>query len=222
MVTKFGKMFLSLGLIALAPAAQATVVSGALTGGSAFAHGGTFVKLDPAAHPFTVGSDNFNTNNLYAFDEVQNFTLKHDLVANLGQTLIKAGTVISSQVVFFDPLLKKTTAKGTVKFSSDVLAVISTQSALIASNYLGIPSVTYLDPLSVGLEPGIDFLKIGAPHPTDLKIVTLNSDSPGDMVRVITLGTAVPEPATWASLALGFGLLGGVVRWRGRPTLRLA
>jgi hypothetical protein len=34
--------------------------------------------------------------------------------------------------------------------------------------------------------------------------------------------SAVPEPATWAMMILGFGLVGGVMRRRQRQTVRYA
>jgi hypothetical protein len=69
------------GFLALSgPIRAASIVSGAVTGGSAFTAGGRFVELkapwgDASSPANTVGSANFMTPNLYGFDEVQNFKL---------------------------------------------------------------------------------------------------------------------------------------------------
>jgi hypothetical protein len=199
--------------------AQATVLVGSVTGGSVLGLG-SFTKLD-TTNPFTVGQDNFNTNDLYAFDEVQNFVLTDALIANLGLTNIAAGTRVNSHFVFFDPL-PNATVQGAITFDTPVLAAITQRSTLIASNYLGATGVSYLDPGSVGLEPGIDFVTLGNPDANTLRINFLTTDSPGDHFRVITLAGpgAVPEPTTWALMLAGVGMIGGVLRRRPRQAAR--
>lgn len=200
-------------LLGATPAAAA-IVSGVVTDGTVLGSG-TFVKLDPAL-AFSVGQNNFNTNNLYALDEAQSFTLTSDQIANLGLTSIAAGTKVNSHYVFFDPLATQT-LRGTLTFDTPVIAAITLRPALIASNYLGAAGVTYLYPGSVGLEQGTDFLTLGNPGANNLRINFLSSDSPGDHFRVITLAPAaagVPEPATWLTMIMGFGLLGQVLRRR--------
>lgn len=44
------------------------------------------------------------------------------------------------------------------------------------------------------------------------------SDSYGGYIDDVSLTAAVPEPATWALMILGFGLVGGVMRRRGTAT----
>lgn len=195
--------------------AEATILLGTITGGSVQVSdpAGGFVKLDPDAGGFTVGNDSFDTNNLYGFDELQGVTLTSALAADLGVASIAAGTRINSHLIFFDPKATQT-VRGSITFDTPVLSVITTRAKLIASNYLGSPGVTYLTPGSVGLEPGIDFVLPGFPGPDDLRAVILNADSPGDMMRVITAAAAVPEPATWAMLIAGFGVVGGAMRRR--------
>lgn len=65
---------------------------------------GTFVKLDPA-DVFAVGADTFDTDDLYAFDEDQNILLENPIRVDIGgeRGVIKAGTVVASHYVFFDP-----------------------------------------------------------------------------------------------------------------------
>ena len=48
------------------------------------------------------------------------------------------------------------------------------------------------------------------------------SESLGGYVDSIALSNAVPEPATWAMMIGGFGLVGGAMRRRGRMAVRLA
>lgn len=216
------KLFLSgLSVLLLATSsipASATVLSGVVDGGTVKGVG-SFVNLTGAA-PFTVGQDNFNTNNLYAFDEAQGFVLTDALIANFGLTNIAAGTRVNSHLVFFDPLARET-LQGTITFDTPVLAAITLRPQLIASNYLGAAGVTYLDPGSVGLEPGIDFIKLGSPDANSLRLQFLSTDAPGDHFRVITLASApVPEPATWAMMIAGVAAIGCAMRRRTKAALR--
>jgi len=225
-MSRFGFRAAIAALIGLgaATSGQATILLGSVTGGSVQSTNpaGTFVKLDPTAGGFSVGFNNFDTHNLYGFDELQNVVLTSALAADLGLASIAIGTRINSHFVFFDPLATQT-VRGSITFDTPLLGVITTRSKLIASNYLGAPGVTYLTPASVGLEPGVDFAISSFPSPNDLRIVTFNADSPGDAVRVITAASAVPEPASWAMLIAGFGIAGAALRrQRRRGALALA
>lgn len=187
--------------------ASATIVSGAVTNG-----GGTFVKLGlpfTASNPDnTVGNDTFQNLNLYGFDEGQNIVISTNLsvddVANglgggAGNGTLASGTVVASHYVFFDPA-GTASQKGVITFDSDVLAVISSTGRLAASDFLISTGVTYLNPTARGLEAG-DFVTI-----TGLREISVNwtASSPGDYIRVLTaFSPAVPEPSTWALLALG-------------------
>jgi hypothetical protein len=196
--------------------AHGAVISGNLNGGSVNGIG-SFVKLDPIAIGFSVGNDNFNTKNLYAFDERQGATLTAALAANLGITNIPVGTRINSHFLFFDPLARET-LQGNVIFDTPVIAAITLRPQLIGSNYLGNANVTYVTPASFGLEPGTDFVTLSSPNANSIRINFLTADSPGDHFRIITAApvAAVPEPATWALVILGFGLIGGAIRQRNR------
>lgn len=200
--------------------AGATIVSGVIDGGSVQGVG-SFVNLNGTG-PFTVGQDNFNTNNLYAFDEAQNFVLTDELIANFGLTNVAAGTRVNSHFVFFDPLARET-LQGTITFDTPVLAAITLRPQLIASNYLGAAGVTYLDPASVGLEPGVDFITLGSPGANNLRLNFLTTDAPGDHFRVITLASGlspVPEPASWAMLIAGVAAIGAAMRRRAKVAVR--
>src|SRR5215471_2175205 len=94
--------------LTLSVSAQATIVSGTVTGGSALAAGGNFVKLTvPLSNPFgppnSVGNDNFQSPNLFGFDEDQNILLLAPLMVDVGSNPIPAGTTVASHYIFFDP-----------------------------------------------------------------------------------------------------------------------
>jgi PEP-CTERM motif len=213
---KYIALLISAVISAISIPAHSAVISGTVSGGSVNGFG-SFVKLNAATAGFAVGNDNFNTKNLYAFDERQGVTLTAALAANLGLTNIAFGTRINSHFVFFDPRARET-LQGNVTFDSPVIAAITLRPQLIGSNYLGNANVTYLTPASFGLEPGTDFVTLSSPDANSIRINFLTADSPGDHFRIITAApvAAVPEPATWALMILGFGLIGGAIRQRNR------
>ena len=205
--------------IGLTPSAQASTISGTVTGGTAFAAGGTFVKLtpplpNPFGPPNSVGNDTFQSPNLFAFDELQAVLLAAPLLVDVGAN-IAAGTLISSQYVFFDPGPTQTVV-GTVNFSTTVLAIITSTGNLAASDFLG-AAVNYLNPAARGLEAG-DVVTISGPNQI---LFSVAADTPGDYVRVITAATpvaAVPEPSTLT--LVGMGVVAFVRRLRSRSFAR--
>lgn len=182
--------------------ALAAVTGGSLTGGTAFINGGSFQIIAP---PATVGRDNFNNDNVRAFDERQRFTLSSALAVDAGST-IAAGRVVNSHAVNFDPRRGRT-AIGTVVFNGPVLGIIWTRSKLMASNFLGASGTTYLTPGNVGFETRQD----SASFSGNTVSFRLTASSPGDTFRVIT---AVPEPSTWAMMLIGFGMISTALRRR--------
>lgn len=112
-------------LIATAVPASGTIISGTVTGGTALAAGATFVKLSvPLSNPFgspdSVGNDNFQSPNLFGFDEDQNILLTAPLSVDVCASPIPAGTVVASHYVFFDPGPTENVI-GTVNFDSNIL-----------------------------------------------------------------------------------------------------
>ncbi|MEO1573333.1 MAG: hypothetical protein AAFU65_00050, partial [Pseudomonadota bacterium] len=77
-------------------------LSGSVTGGSAASAGGTFQQLcDPIG---TIGNNNLQSNDLFAFEEATGVTLASDIVVNLPEdTVIPAGTRLNSYYVAYDP-----------------------------------------------------------------------------------------------------------------------
>jgi len=197
--------YCAVGFLALAGCLSADeITGGAVTGGSAFTAGGVFMLLTtPLANPFgppdSVDKNNFQSPDLYAFDE-SSTVLGANLIVNVGSSPIPAGTVVSSEYIFFDPGPSQHIV-GTVTFATDVLGVITSTSDLAASDFLGAPGVNYLDPANRGLEAG-DSVTISAPNQIT---VNFTASSPGDYIRVITAGpaSAVPEPGTVGLLAGG-------------------
>lgn len=207
--------FTALGLLTLASPAFGGIVGGAVTGGNS---GGSFVHLpvpwgSASSPPNTVGSDNFNNPNLNAFDEQQNVTLGAALTTDVGTNPIPKGTLVSSEFVFFDPG-PTSTLIGYVVFDAPVLGIMTQPGTLVASNFLGAPGITYLDPAGVGLEGG-DAVTIDGSNPNRIDWDT-SADTPGDAVRVILQGQAVPEPASIVCLGVGLVSLLAFRRFRSR------
>jgi hypothetical protein len=196
--------------------ATATIISGTVTGGSAFAAGGTFVKLSvPLANPFgppnSVGNDTFQSPNLYGFDEDQNILLLAPLVVDVGSSPIPAGTTVASHYIFFDPGPSQSMV-GTVDFDSDVLAIITSTGTLAASDFLANTGVNYLNPGLRGLEVG-DSVTISGLRQI---LFDTTASTPGDYVRVLTKFSPgadnVPEPGSVASLGSGLAVLAALLR----------
>lgn len=192
----------ALSLLIAAPAAAA-VVSGSITGGTVFTRAGNFIIL---ANPSGgVGRNNFDDNNVRAFNELQNYTLTASLLLDVGGS-VASGRSIDSHYLVFDPA-RNQTVEGSAVFGTRVLGIIFKTSSLIASDYLGRPGVTYLSPEARGLEPPVDSVSFTL-NTVDF---SLSGSNPGDSFRVITAAT-VPEPVTWAMLVTGFGLVGAGMR----------
>ena len=192
--------------------ASATIIGGTIDSGGA---GATFIKLTV---PFTqsnpdntVGNDTFQTVHLYGFDEDQNILLAAALTVDAvpsGSTTLPAGTTVASHYIFFDPV--SGSINGTVDFDSDIVAIISSTSRLLASDFLANTGVTYLNPSARGLEVG-DSVTISGIR--QIRFDTTAS-TPGDYVRILTAfspGAEVPEPGTAALIGVALALT--VVRY---------
>jgi hypothetical protein len=169
-------------VLSLAIPLHATVVGGAAAGPV----GAKFIKLrlplsNPHGPPNSVGNDNFDLPNLYAFDEDQNILVKKDLEAEVGRNPVKAGSTVASHYVFFDPGPAQEII-GTVDFDSPIVAIMTSTGTLAASDFLAKTGVNYLSPTARGLETG-DYVTISGPKQILFHTV---ASSPGDYVRVLT------------------------------------
>jgi len=192
--------------MAAAPA-SAVIMSGTLTGGTAFTASGVFVKI---ANPvgMTVGIDSTNSSNVFGFDERRAVTLSKAYNTQVGG-LIAKGTVANSHYLFFDaPTNAPKTAIGTVTFRTRILGVFTSGGGVASTSLpFGLSGVTYTHPASFALEPSTDSVSFSG---KTLSYNLLNGIA-GDNFRVLT---AVPEASTWAMLIAGFGMVGASARRR--------
>jgi hypothetical protein len=204
----------------LAGPAGATVIGGAITGGSALTGGGVFIKLTA---PFTesnpdstVGDDNFQTPNLYAFDENQNLTIPSEIMVDVG-TNPQAGDIVASHYIVFDPG-PTTSMSGWVEFDAPIFGVATQTGTLAASDFLFVSGlVTYENPGARGLESSgmNEIVQIDSMNPNRLNLINWRASSPGDVVRVFTMespGAVVPLPAAGWLLLSGVGALAALRR----------
>ncbi len=190
--------------------AMAIISNGAVTGGTV-GNGpplaqGTFINLGSAPAGISVGNNNFDTKNLYGFNEDQNITLLANLSVDIG-TSVAAGTVVASQYIFFDPSDLESVG-GWVEFDSEVLGIITSTANLNASDFLLNNSVNYLSPTLRGLEQ-TDSVSIDATNNQRINLF-FTARSPGDYIRVITAtspGGAVSVPEVESILLMSLGLL---------------
>lgn len=149
------------------------------------------VPLTGSTPANTVGNDNFQSPNLFGFDESQNILLASALSMDVGGS-VAAGTQVASHYIFFDPL-QTGHVICTVDFDSDV---------------------TYLNPGNRGLEAG-DSVTISGVRQINFDTF---ASSPGDYVRVITAfspGATVPEPVSVALVLTALAGAGIARRRRG-------
>jgi hypothetical protein len=213
-------IFFGIFAICVTNLSSATIISGAITGGTSLSQGGSFVKLTVPFSESTpanaVGNNTFQNPNLYGFDEGQNILITTDMSVNnlangsgggSGPGIVQTGSTVASHYVFFDPA-GTTSQVGTITFDSNIFGIISSTSNLAASDFLINTGVTYLNPSQRGLEAG-DNVTI-----TGLNTISVDwsASSPGDYIRVLTdfsPGAVVPIPAAiWLFGSSLVGLIG--------------
>lgn len=201
--------------------ASATIIGGAVTGGSALTAGGVFQKLTtPLSNPFgpanSVGDDNFDSPNLFGFDEGQNLNSGPSAlnfnVGPSGPGVVPAHSTVASHYIFFDPG-PTTTNIGTVEFDSDIFGIMTTTANMNASDFLSAASVNYLNPSLRGLEAG-DVVTLLGPRTIQIDFA---ASTPGDYIRVLTEfspgAVPVPESSTHVLVATGLFAL-ALYGWR--------
>ena len=206
------KFLTTFGLVVgmtLSSAASATIIGGAITGGSALSKGAEFIDLGYSPAGLVIGNNTIQNPNLYGFNEDQNIYLGSDLDIDVGGASIAAGQEVASHYIFFDPR-RGTTVTGWVDFDSEILGIITGTDKLADSDFLINNDVTYLNPTLRGLEDGQDVAWIDPLNVNRLSLAFYAS-SPGDYIRVITAHSpqaSVPEPTTAALMMLGLLGLG--------------
>lgn len=146
--------------------------------------GGTVTKISP---PANVGNNNQQDPRLLGFDERQDVLLSASLAVDNPAGTIAAGTWVRSHYIIYDPV-GTTSIVGTAIFDEDILGIMTKTATLNASDFLGAPATSYLNPSLRGLESG-DTATITAARTVSFD---LTASSPGDYIRVVT----APEPVT--------------------------
>ncbi|PQA89199.1 hypothetical protein CW354_04465 [Marinicaulis flavus] len=216
-IAAFGALSLSL----LPTAGSATFVSlGDCTGAVSCS------VTDTPPNPVTT---NPNDGQLLAWNEVQNFVLTEDLRvdrvfdttasfvedAGGGDYFIKAGTIVSSHYLQWDPGEgSSSTIDTTIALDSQIFAFITADSNLFASDFLGLPGLDYNDFSLRGLESGdtTDFNGLAVD-------INWTAGSPGDWTRLITAYSPggvseVPLPAGAPLMITGLAAFGWFKRKR--------
>ena len=192
---RFVSVVCGLMMGAMALPASATIIGGAVTGGTALTAGGVFQKL---VVPFTssptnntIGDDNQQSPNLFGFDEEQNIIITSTIQVNIGTNPV-AGDVVASHYIGFDPA-SGLGQVGYIDFDADIYGVATDRTKLNDSDFLANTGVTYLSDSLRGLEGG-DSVMI---DPTNSRRLLVNwfANSPGDYVRVFTQFSAAAVPA---------------------------
>ena len=180
--------------------------------------GGTVAAFNQPAVGFeTLSNNNFN----YKIESVD-VLLAQDLVVDTGSA--KAGKVVSSVVFLIDTNNSNgLNAVGTISFSQNVIAIQRLYAALADGSSAQVSGDTSFvltgdgDTTIFGVEPN-DVVSFSG------KTLSFNVFAPEnqvDVFRVITAADAtavIPEPATWAMMIAGFGLVGSALRRQRRVT----
>ncbi len=86
----------------------------------------------------------------------------------------------------------------------------STPELIQYTLYSGAPgSGTFQSQSSLDFSPTIAFAPVAGDYYLEVNVISANNEVAGG-----TLTAAVPEPASWAMMLVGFGLLGGALRRR--------
>lgn len=216
---------ISAAITVMAGPASATLVDLGPCGGA-----NACIITDTPPNPVT---RNPNDGILLAWDEVQNVTLPSDLrvdrvfdetapfveATGRGDFLLKAGTIVSSHYLQWDPGPgSRSRVETTISLDSQIFAFITEDQNLFDSDaLLGLPGLDYNDFGLRGLERGDTTTFNG----TDVDI-SWGASSPGDWTRLITAfspggepTTPIPVPGSLPLMAGGLGLAGLIARRRG-------
>ncbi|MGF1702000.1 hypothetical protein L4D09_17055 [Photobacterium makurazakiensis] len=211
---KLSKALITTILTTASFASHATLVS--IDNCSGTAANGPAVTCEITDTPASIITPNPNNNTLIAWDEVQNHTLTSDLTVDRvfdptasfiediggGEYVIKAGTIVSSHYVQWDPD-GLGTIDASIVLDSQVFAFITSDQNLFASDaQLARPGIDYNNFTSRGLENADT--TVFDNNSTD---ISWRATSPGDWTRLITAyspAAQVPEPAPLSIILASF------------------
>ncbi|MFO0859045.1 MAG: hypothetical protein U0570_00715 [Phycisphaerales bacterium] len=197
----------------------AVVCLSALAGLSHGAIVGTLAQVTQIAQPADAQLDVLtNTTSAYCWNEAQDVALSQAIWVNahsigsytsdsdLVTTQIAAGTWVRSHYIHFDaPPGGSGAVQGFVKFDKPIIGVIVVNAPgfrhLDDSDFLGAPTLFTHGVDFRGMEMVNDQFIIGGGGTTIQFSITISQ--PGDFIRVITEGEAIPAPGGLALLALG-------------------
>lgn len=206
------RLLILLAALWLTPA-SAAIVAGKITGGQVLQDGGTFVQITDL-DTLVIGKNNFDDNNLYAFNERQNVVSDSIIRTDVGRH-IKAKEMVASHYIAFDPI--RSSVEGWIEFDAPIIGIATSTDFLDASDFLMNGSVTYQNPAARGLE-GRDQISIGGAL-GQIVYLSLWASSPGDFIRVFTEKSqlavemkiseaTVPLPSAVALFAVGVCAVG--------------
>lgn len=164
---------------------------------------------------FTVGSQNLTVTGLGAFDaNLDGFTTQGGIQVGIYDELTSA-LLVSTNVLSSDPLINN------YRFSSITpLSLISgSQYRVVALNGSDLYNITTGTPNSVN--SSITWDRYGYCSSATLQKCDQHTGTERTWMANLqfsSVDNAVPEPATWAMMLLGFGFVGGAMRARRKRT----
>jgi hypothetical protein len=142
------------------------------------------------------------------------FSLSNPL-GTLPATKMKTGTTYDYSFTLVDPL----GTSASTQVSAQLLAHSSSTPELIQySLYSGVSgSGTFISQSSLDFSPTITFTPAAGDYYVEVNYIAASGEVAGG-----TLTAAVPEPASWAMMLVGFGALGVALRRRAAKTASVA
>jgi hypothetical protein len=217
------RTFLALAVSGLALAAASPASAGIFIGVSVNGGPITQVAVDAATgvvnYNATSGGYFFNTNGT-GFP----LLLQPNLVTqslNIQQASGAGGTlsiyITQTDLNSFNGVLASSFTSNTISNASAVLSTYySAANALFGGTLLQSSTFT-----GTGMFAGANPLLLSLPFSETVRYDITFGAGPGNFNGTANLTTAVPEPATWAMMLLGFAGLGHAVRRRTKPSVRV-
>jgi hypothetical protein len=213
----------------------ALAASGLAIAAASPASAGIFIGISFNGGPITqvatdsgTGSVNYNTTNGGIFFNTNGtgfpLLLRPNLVTqsvNIEQAGSAGGTVsiyiTQTDLAAFNGSLASTFTSNTITNASAVLSTYySTANALFGGTLLRSAAFT-----GTGDSSGVNPLTLSLPFSETVRYDLTFGPGTGNFNGTVNLTSAVPEPATWAMMIVGFAGLGVAVRRRAKPSVRV-